>query len=96
MEAVMQRRISHVLIEVLQRTPGMPAPTTAHSDRRTVERIARAAAMQAARTVRTAGYRFTPSTPSSAGSVLKPAFSSRFATSRGTSRPLVRAFGLPV
>jgi hypothetical protein len=36
------------------------------------------------------------STPSSASSALKPAFSRRLATSRGTSRPLVSLFGLPV
>ena len=35
-------------------------------------------------------------TPSSASCALKPAFSSRLATSRGTSRPLVSLFGLPV
>lgn len=40
--------------------------------------------------------RFAASTPSSAGSALNPAFSSRFATSRGTSRPLVSLFGAPV
>ena len=37
-----------------------------------------------------------PTTPSSARCALNPAFSSRFATSPGTSRPLVSLLGLPV
>ncbi len=43
-----------------------------------------------------ADQRRVASTPSSASCAAKPAFSSRFATSRGTSRPLVSLFGVPV
>ena len=39
---------------------------------------------------------FFPTTPSPFKSVAKPALRSRFATSFGTSRPLVSLFGVPV
>ena len=42
------------------------------------------------------GQRRVANTPSSAGPALKPDFSSRLATSRGRSRPLVSLLGVPV
>lgn len=48
------------------------------------------------RRVEETAQRFVAKTPSSANCALNPAFSKRLATSRGTSRPLVSLFGLPV